>query len=118
MTYEEKLEKVIYKLQEERELTRKGQVSRLTFDDSSTTKVRIREICKILLQLQDEGIVEITDALQPLETISPEQIANPSAKYDYEFVEEVTVEYGELLKIDMNKSGMKAKERLTKSKRI
>lgn len=95
MTYKEKLEKVINKLQEERELTRKGQVSRLTFDDSSTTKVRIRDICKILLQLEDEGILKITGALQPLETLSPDQIINPSENNDYEFVQEIIVEYEE-----------------------
>lgn len=96
MTYDEKLQKVIYKLKEERDLTRKGHKTKVIFTDSSFTKVRIREICKILLQLQDDkGIVKIVDALQPIETVPTEQIINPSDNDDYEGVEEITAEIGE-----------------------
>lgn len=96
MTYDELLQKVVYKLKEERDLTRKGHKTKVTFTDNSFTKVRIREICKILLQLQDdEGIVKILDALQPIETVPTEQIINPSDNDDYEGVEEITAEVGE-----------------------
>ncbi|PIY72615.1 hypothetical protein COY87_00010 [Candidatus Roizmanbacteria bacterium CG_4_10_14_0_8_um_filter_33_9] len=96
MTYEEKLQKVIYKLKEERDLTRKGRKTKVTFTDNSFTKVRIKEICKILLQLQDdEGIIKIIDAIQPIETVPTEQIINPSDNDDYEGVKEITAEIGE-----------------------
>lgn len=96
MTYEEKLEKIIYKLQEERQLTRKGRKTRVTFTDNSFTKIRIIEVCKILLQLQDdEKILEIVEALQPMETVATEQIINPSTDDDYEGVEEIAVEINE-----------------------
>jgi hypothetical protein len=105
MTYDEILDKVIYKLKEERDLTRKGHKTKVTFTDSSFTKVRIREICKILLQLQDdEGIVKILDALQPIETVPTEQIINPSDNDDYDGVEEITAEAGELLRATMRKN--------------
>jgi hypothetical protein len=105
MTYDEKLQKVICKLKEERDLTRKGHKTKVTFTDNSFTKVQIREICKILLQLQDdEGIVKIVDALQLIETVPIEQIINPSDSDDYEFVEEITVEIGELLRATIRKN--------------
>lgn len=96
MTYEEKLEKIVTKLKDERDLTRKGHKTRVTFTDTSFTKISIRETCKILLQLKDdEGIVTVIDALQPIETVPTEQIINPSDNDDYEGVEEITVEFGE-----------------------
>jgi len=96
MTYEEKLQKVISKLKDERDLTRKGHKTKVTFSDRSFTKVRIREICKILLLLQDdEGVVKILDALQPIETVPTEQIINPPDNGDYEGVEEISAEIGE-----------------------
>ncbi len=96
MTYEEKLQKVVLKLKEERELTRKGHKTKVVFNDQSFTKVRIREVCKVLLKLQDdEKAVTILDALQPLETVPTEQIINPTDTDDYEFVEEITVEIDE-----------------------
>lgn len=95
MTYDEKLEKVIFKLKEERDLTRKGHKTKVVFTDGNFTKIRIREICKILLQLQDdEGVVKILDALQPIETVPTEQIINLSDDDDYEGVEEITAEVG------------------------
>jgi len=96
MTYEEKQQEVIFKLKEERGLTRKGHKTKVTLTDNSFADVRIREICKILLQLQDdEGVVKILDALQPVETVPTEQIINPSDNDDYEGVEEITAEIGE-----------------------
>lgn len=96
MTYEEKLQKVVGKLKEERDLTRKGRKTEVVFDDSSFTKIRIREVCKILLQLQDdEYALKILDALQPSETVSTDQIIAPSADDDYEGVEIISVELGE-----------------------
>jgi hypothetical protein len=96
MTYEEKLEKVIFKLKEERKITRKGHKTRVVFNDRSFSRVRIDDVCKILLQLQDdEKILKIIDALQPIETVPTEQIINPSNNDDYEGVEVITVELGE-----------------------
>lgn len=97
MTYEEKLQKIVSRLKHERDLTRKDHKTKVIFDDSSFgfTDVRIRDICKILLKFQDDGIVKILNALQPIETVSTEQIINPSDNDDYEFVEEITVELGE-----------------------
>ena len=97
MTYEEILEKIVSRLKNERGLTRKLHKTRVTFDDNSFTKVGIREVCKILLQLQDdEGAVKILDALQPIETVPTEEIINPSDNDDYEGVEEISIELGEL----------------------
>lgn len=63
MTYEEKLQKIVSKLKDERDLTRKGYKTKVTFDDTSFTKVRIEDICKILLKLQDdEKILTILDS--------------------------------------------------------
>lgn len=42
MTYEEKLQKIVEKLKDERDLTRKGSNTKTTFTDSSFTKIRIR----------------------------------------------------------------------------
>lgn len=96
MIYEEKLEKILFKLGNERNLTRKNHKTRVTFDDRSFTKVRIGDICKILLQLQDDaGVVEIVDALQPTETIPTEKIISPSDDDDYEGVEIIIVELDE-----------------------
>lgn len=68
MNYEEKLAKIVFKLAENRKLTRKNRKTKVTFDDRSFTKVRIENICKILLQLQDdEKILTILDAFQPLD---------------------------------------------------
>ena len=54
MDYQDKLNKVIFKIKEERKLTRKGHKTKVTFDDTSFTRVRIDEIVKILLILQDD----------------------------------------------------------------
>jgi hypothetical protein len=95
MLYEEKLAKVVFKLKEERKITRKGHKTKVRFDDRSFSRVRINDTCKILLQLQDdEKVLKIIDALQPIETVKTEQIIKPSNEDDYEFVEEITVEYG------------------------
>ena len=96
MTYEEKLEKIVSKLKEERDLTRKGRSTKVVFDDSSFTKIRIGDICKILLQLQDDkGAVKIFDALQPEETVPTEQIISPSDDDDHEGVDVVIAELDE-----------------------
>lgn len=96
MTYEEKLQKIVSKLKDERDLTRKGHVTRVTFDDRSFTKLQIGEVCKILLKLQDDdGAVKILDALQRLETVPTEKIISPSDDDDYEGVEVITVGLGE-----------------------
>ena len=96
MTCEEKLDKIVEKLKEERDLTREGHKTKVTFTDKSFTKVRIQETCKILLQLKDdEGVVEIIDALQPVETVLAEQILSPSDDDNYEGVEIIIVEVGE-----------------------
>lgn len=95
-TYQEKLKEVISKLKDERDLTRKDHKTKVTFDDGSFTDIRIQDVCKILLKLQDdEGVIKILDALQPLETVPTEQIINPSDNDDYEGVEVITVELGE-----------------------
>ena len=66
MTYEEKLDKIIFKLVEERKLTRKNRKTKITFNNSSFTKVHIADIYKILLQLQDdEKIIKIIEAYKP-----------------------------------------------------
>lgn len=92
MTYQEKLKKVVYKLKEERELTRKGLKTLVSFDDRSFTKVGIDSISKILLQLQDdEKILKIVEALQPIETVPTEQIISPSNDDHYEGVEFISV---------------------------
>lgn len=96
MTYEEKLAKVVFKLNEERKITRKGHKTKVTFDDSSFSRVRIGDTCKILLKLRDdEKVVKILDALQPIETVPTEQIINPSDDDDYEGVETISVEIDE-----------------------
>lgn len=94
MTYEEKLEKVISKLQEERELTRRGHVTKVTFNDHSFTKVRVGEICKILLKLQDEEqVLKIVDAYQPVDTLDPyEKIKDEN----YDDVKVIVVELMEI----------------------
>lgn len=64
------LNKIVNKLKDERDLSRKGRKTKIILDDTSFTKIRIREICKILLQLQDdEGALKILDVLQPIETV-------------------------------------------------
>lgn len=54
MTYEEKLQKVVSKLKDERDLTRKGHETKAIINDASFTKVRIGDACKILLKLKDD----------------------------------------------------------------
>lgn len=96
MTYEEKLQKVVGKLKEERDLTRKNHKTKVVFDDSSFTKLRIGDVCKIILKLRDdEGVVKILDSLQPIETVPTEQIINPSDNDDLEGVEVIMVEIDE-----------------------
>src|SRR4051812_28972064 len=96
MTYEEKLNKVVFKLKEERELTRKGRKTKVTFEDTSFTKIGIADTCKILLKLQDdEGALKILEAIQPIETVPTEQIISPSDDDDYEAVEVISVELDE-----------------------
>jgi len=93
MTYEEKLQKIVGKLKDERDLTRKGHKTKVAFDDRSFTKVRIGDICKILLKLQDdEGAIKIIDAFQPIETVATEQIISPSNNDNYEGVKVITIE--------------------------
>lgn len=63
MTYEEKLQKIVSKLKDERELTRIGHKTTVTLNDKSFSKVRISDICKILLKLQDdEKVLTIREA--------------------------------------------------------
>ncbi len=96
MTYEEKLQKILDKLKEERNLTRKNHKTTVIFNDSSFTKIHIGDVCKILLQLQDdEKALIILDALQPSETVSTEQIIAPSADDNYEGVVIIGVELDE-----------------------
>lgn len=96
MTYEEKLEKVIQRLKENRELSRKGHKTQVTFNDKSFQKVRIGDICKLLLQLQDdESALKILDALQPSDTVSTEQIIKPTDDDDYKGVVEIIAELDE-----------------------
>lgn len=84
MTYEEKLKKILFKLKEERKLTRKGHKTKVTFNNGSFTKVRIKDICKILLQLQDdENAVKILDAIEFEENAPVEKVITPSDDDDY-----------------------------------
>src|SRR3989338_6905244 len=93
MTYEERLEKIVFRLKDERDLTRKCHKTKVTFDDQSFTKVGISDTCKILLQLQDdEKSLKIVDSLQPIETVSTEQIINPIDNDNYDDVEVITIE--------------------------
>ena len=39
MTYEERLEKIVFRLKDERDLTRKGHKTKVTFDDQSFTSI-------------------------------------------------------------------------------
>lgn len=98
MTYEEKLQKIVSRLKEERDLSRKGHKTEVVFDDVSFTKIRIREICKILLKLQDdEHAIKIVDAFQPIETVPTEKLtAPPSDDDDYAGVEIIMVELDEI----------------------
>jgi hypothetical protein len=93
MDYQDKLAKVIFNLKEERKLTRKGHKSKVTFDDASFTRVRIDETIKILLILQDdEKILKITEALEPLETLDPYEQENDG---NYDNIETISVELTE-----------------------
>lgn len=66
MTYEEKLDKIIYKLSEETKYTRKNHKTLVYFTDRSFTKINLDEISKILFQLQDdEKIITIIDDSPP-----------------------------------------------------
>lgn len=113
MTYEEKLDKVVFKLKEERELTRKGRKTKVTFEDTSFTKISIADSCKVLLKLQDdERAVKILDALQPIETVSTEQIISPTDDDDYEAVEVISVELDEAFDEWYEKYLMKGKTSL------
>lgn len=97
MIYEEKLQKVIGKLKDERELTRKGRKTQVTFDDKSFTKVRINDICKILLKLRDdERVVSLVVAFQPMQSDPTkfEQCNNDDD--DFERVVEIIVEVDEV----------------------
>lgn len=97
MTYEEKLHKVVSKLREERELTREGRKTQVSYDDKSFTKVRINEICKILLKLRDDQkCVSIVTAFQPMrsDTTKFEQCNNDDD--DFEKVVEIIVEVDEV----------------------
>src|SRR3990167_1873874 len=95
MTYEEKLQKIVSKLKDERIMTRTGHKTKVTFNDSSFTKVRIAEIGKILLQLQDDKkILTILDAYELTDTyVDPYDRAN---KDNYDDVDTIVVEVGEL----------------------
>lgn len=93
MTYEEKLQKIVSRLKDERDLTRKGYKTKVTFDDSSFTKIRIQDICKILLKLQDdEKILTILDAYQLADTLDPYDKAKDE---NYDDVEIIDVELSE-----------------------
>lgn len=97
MTYEEKLQKVIGKLKDKRELTRKGRKTQVTFDNKSFTKVRINDICKILLKLRDdERVVSLVTAFQPIRSDPTkfEQCNNDDD--DFERVVEIIVEVDEV----------------------
>lgn len=93
MTYKEKLYKIVSKLKDERDLTRKGYKTKATFDDGSFTKIRIIEVCKILLQLQDdEKILTVLDAYQSTDTFDPYEKDNEG---NYDNVDMIIVELNE-----------------------
>lgn len=95
MTYEEKFEKVVEKLREERKFARKGRPSKYRFDDNSFTKISITDICKILLQLQDdEKVLQITQSLVPIYD-SPGDYGELTNLDNYDGIEIITVEFGE-----------------------
>gem|GEM_PF-6352436 len=59
MIYEEKLQTIVHRLKDERGLTRKGYKTKVTFTDSSFTKVRIREICKNSLSTINLRVISV-----------------------------------------------------------
>ncbi len=94
MTYEEKLQKIVSKLKEERQLTRKNHTTKVTFDDKSFTKVRLKDIGRILLILQsDEKALKIVDsyAINP----PPDKIGKPLQEEDCEEIVQIIVELNE-----------------------
>lgn len=92
MTYEEKLDKIVSKLVEERKLTRKGHKTKVAFNDRSFIKVRIQDICKLLLQLQDdEKIIKIIQAYKKVND-NGSKVTNLDD--NYEFVEFLKIEIG------------------------
>jgi mRNA-degrading endonuclease RelE of RelBE toxin-antitoxin system len=94
MTYEEKLDKILFKLTEERKLTRKGHKTKVKFNDRSFTKIEVSDIYRILLKLQDdEKALTIVESLTPIDHVYPDypnnSIAHPN---DYDLVNVVVVE--------------------------
>ncbi len=93
MTYEEKLQEIVNKLKDERDLTRKGHKTKVAFDDGSFTKIRIKDICKILLKLQDdEGAIKILDGIEFADSVPTENVITPSDDDSYESVGIIIVE--------------------------
>lgn len=94
MTYEDKLNKVLEKLAEERKLTRKGYKTKVNFKKRTFNKIEIKDVYRILLKLQDdEKILRITSSLTPIDIAYPDllndSIVDPR---DYDLVESITVE--------------------------
>lgn len=97
MKYEDKLNKVLEKLAEERKLTRKGYKTKVNFKKRTFNKIEIKDVYRILLKLQDdEKIINITSSLTPIDIAYPDllndSIADPR---DYDLVESITVEVGQ-----------------------
>jgi hypothetical protein len=111
MTYDEKLQKIVSKLKDERDLTRKGHKTKVTFDDASFTKVRIQDICKILLKLQDdEKILTILDSYIQTDTyFDPYEQAKDD---NYDNVDIIIVELSEAFDIWYEKYLMSSKTSL------
>ena len=75
MTYEEKLQKIISKLKDERELTRIGHKTTIALNDKSFSRVRIADICKILLKLQDDEEILTIKEIYRLDIFDAHKIA-------------------------------------------
>lgn len=83
MTYEEKLDKLIERLAEERRLTRKGHSTLVTFAPGSFTKLMYLDVVKLCLQLQDdEGVLKIVNAYQGVDTFDPYEPAGTTNYLD------------------------------------
>ena len=111
MIYEEKLAKIVFKLKEERKLTRKNQKTKVVFHDGSFTRVRIESICKILLQFQDdEKILKIIEVLEPIDKFDPYEREKSD---NYDNVEKITIELDERFDAWYEKYLMGLKTKLT-----
>lgn len=72
MTYEEKLDKLITRIVEERRMTRKGHKTTISFTHGSFFKLPFIDVVKLCLQLQDdEKVIKIVNAYQPIDENDP-----------------------------------------------